>query len=265
MTKEALLKKALLSALLVLLAVISVFLLAEKTSSNDMFHATISSIDEKTQHVLELSASSALISTGISALPNDTASPIANKLADFTGYFLLILCVLYTEKNILAVLGAAVFRFVIPAACALGIAALFSESRRLGRFSAKIAVFALVIFFAIPLSLKVSDTVYENHREIVQQALTEAGDMGEKSSQLSGAEDRNGLLTLLRGWKDSVSSFLDRGAQIINRFVESIAVFIVTSCVMPLLVLALILWLVKILFGIQIDFPRPGRKKKEEE
>ena len=94
MKRETLLKNVLLSALLLLVAAISIFVIAQKTSSNETFAATLASLDEKTKNVLQLSASSALISTGISALPGDTASPIAGKLADFTGYFLLILTVL---------------------------------------------------------------------------------------------------------------------------------------------------------------------------
>ena len=56
---------------------------------------------------------------------------------------------------------------------------------------------------------------------------------------------------------------LDQGAQIINRFVESIAVFIVTSCIIPILVLAFVLWLIKLLFGVKIALP--SRKKEPAE
>ena len=57
---------------------------------------------------------------------------------------------------------------------------------------------------------------------------------------------------------------LDKGANIINRFVESIAVFIVTSCIIPILVLAFVLWLIKLLFGVKITLPR-GKKQPEKE
>ena len=60
----------------------------------------------------------------------------------------------------------------------------------------------------------------------------------------------------------TISSVLDQGAQIINRFVESIAVFIVTSCVIPILVLAFVLWLIKLLFGVKLALPQ--RKKSQE-
>ena len=262
MKRETLLKNVLLSALLLLIAAVSVFVLAQKTSSNETFQTTIASLDEKTKHVLQLSASSALISTGISALPGDTASPIAGKLADFTGYFLLILTVLYTEKNLLTLLGAAVFRFIIPIACVLCIIALFAGSVRLRRIAAKIAVFGLAVFIAIPFSLKVSDMVYENHREIVETALQESDEMSAESAQISNESGSNGVLSLLKKTGKTISGVLDQGAQIINRFVESIAVFIVTSCVIPILVLAFVLWLIKLLFGVKLALPGPRGKEK---
>lgn len=264
MKRETLLKNALLSALLLLIAAISVFVLAQKTSSNETFAATLASLDEKTKNVLQLSASSALISTGISALPGDTASPIAGKLADFTGYFLLILTVLYTEKNLLTILGVAVFRFIIPIACVLCIFALFSGSQVLRRVAAKIAIFGLAVFIAIPLSLRVSDMVYENHRDIVETALQESDEMSAESAQISNESGSNGVLSLLKKTGQTISGVLDKGAQIINRFVESIAVFIVTSCIIPILVLAFVLWLIKLLFGVKISLPK-GKKQPEKE
>ena len=119
-----------------------------------------------------------------------------------------------------------------------------------------IGIFGLAIFIAIPLSLKVSDMVYENHREIVETALTEADQMSDESAKLSNEENNGGVLSLLRKTGQTISGFLDKGAQIINRFVESVAVFIVTSCVIPILVLAFVLWLIKLLFGVRLDLPR---------
>ena len=119
MEEKTYLKQIFYAVLLLLVAAVSFFIAARWVSSNELFGEIHASLDQKTQRVLGLSASSAAISTGISLLPGDAGSPIAQKIADLTGYFLLILCVLYTEKNLLAVLGAAVFKFAIPVACLL--------------------------------------------------------------------------------------------------------------------------------------------------
>ena len=118
------------------------------------------------------------------------------------------------------------------------------------------------MFIAIPFSLRVSDMVYENHREIVETALQESDEMSEESAQISNESGSNGVLSLLKKTGKTISGVLDQGAQIINRFVESIAVFIVTSCIIPILVLAFVLWLIKLLFGVKIALPQ--RKKSQE-
>jgi uncharacterized protein HemY len=48
----------------------------------------------------------------------------------------------------------------------------------------------------------------------------------------------------------------------LNRFIESIAIFIVTTCIMPLLVLVLLLWLVNKLTGISIDYTVFRRRRR---
>ena len=69
-----------------------------------------------------------------------------------------------------------------------------------------------------------------------------------------------------------VSGLLEKGEQLLNQFIESIAVMFVTSCLIPIAVLMFVLWLVRVMFEVQINVPRelpkkisrrlPGGKKK---
>ncbi len=128
------LKKALIAALLVLLAVVSFLFIADKASSVETHAGTLSALEDRTETVLKLSAASALASAGISAISGDTATPIAEKLSDFTEYFLLILCVLYTEKYLVTILGTAAFKILIPLGLVLFGASLFQRERRCARW-----------------------------------------------------------------------------------------------------------------------------------
>lgn len=78
--------------------------------------------------MLELTAASTAASAAITLLPGDTATPIAEKLADLSGYFLIVLCAIFLEKYLLTITSYVSFTILIPAACALGIAALFPKS-----------------------------------------------------------------------------------------------------------------------------------------
>ena len=51
----------------------------------------------------------------------------------------------------------------------------------------------------------------------------------------------------------------------LNRFIEAIAVMLVTSCVIPILVLLFFVWLVKLVLGVNITLPQIGKKRRKRE
>ena len=171
---EAALKKILLSALLLLLAVFSFLFLADRAAAPATHAATVGVIDEKTEDVLKLTASASLASFGVSAIPGDTATPIAGKLADFSEYFLLILCVLYSEKYLIGIIGAGVFKVLIPVACALGIVSVWHGGPLFRRLGFKLAAVGLALYLIIPISFKVSDLIYGAYRESIDTTISAA-------------------------------------------------------------------------------------------
>lgn len=262
---ERKLQRILIGTILVLLALVSFLLIAGKASAPETYGDTVASIDEKVNTVLKLTATSTVASAGISAIPGDTATPIASKLADFTEYFLLILCVLYSEKYLLTIIGAATFKILIPCACGLFLIGLIWNPRVMQRLGLKIGLFGLAIFVAIPLSIQVSDMIYDTYRDSINQTITEAEAFSEETAELAEAEEEGLIASILSKLSETASSLSDRAADIMNHFVESLAVMIVTSCVIPVLVLLFFLWLIKMLTGIDISVPsgslRKGNKK----
>ena len=264
--KHADLRKLLLAALLLLAAVVSIFPVADWMTEPKTYAATIASIDEKSDTVLKLTAASTLASAGISAIPGDAATPIAEKLADFTEYFLIVLCVLFAEKYLLVIIGAGMFKILIPIVCLLLLVSLFRNPKLLRRLAFKMAVIGLFICITIPLSIRVSDMIYEAYRISIDETISSAEQLTEETSELAEAEDESILRSILNRLSESVTSLSDRAARILNRFVESLAVLIVTSCVIPLLVLVFFLWLIKIVTGLKIPahslLHLRGHKKK---
>ena len=91
----------------------------------------------------------------------------------------------------------------------------------------------------------------------------EAEKMNGTTSQLTEAGDATGAIAaVLDRLKETSSGLVNRGAEMLNRFIESIAIFIVTTCIMPLLVLVLLLWLVNKLTGISIDYTVFRRRRR---
>lgn len=269
---EKTLQKLLISALLLLLAVVSFLFLAERAGSPAAHEATLSVIDEKTEDVLKLTASASLASFGVSAIPGDTATPIAGKLADFSEYFLLILCVLYSEKYLLTIIGAGVFKVLIPCACLLGIVSLWRAPQLLRRLAVRLTAVGLALYLLIPVSFRVSDLVYEAYRTLIDGTIRAAETLSDETAPLAdAAEDKGVVQAILERLRETTASLTDKAVDTVNRFVETLAVMIVTSCVIPLLVLLFFLWVIRQLTGVDLSamlprppFARPTERESEK-
>ena len=259
---EKTMRKLLIAALLVLLAVVSALVIADWAMSPNTHTRDIASIDEKTATVLRLTAATTLSSAGISAIPGDAATPIAEKLADFTEYFLLILCVLYAEKFLISILGGGFFRILLPIALALCAGSLFWKPQLLRRLAGKLALIGLALYLVIPFSLRVSDAIYNAYQSTLDSTISAAEELNGETSQLAEAGEDKGLLaSVLDRISETAESLGRKAANILNRFIEALAVMIVTSCVIPILVLLFFLWVIKQLTGLDLQqnlFRRKG-------
>ena len=103
----------------ILLALLSIFVLSKHASSVSFHQGSLKALQEKQTTVLELSAASASASAAITLIPGDTAEPIADKLADLSSHFLLVLSAIFLEKYLLTITGTVTFSILIPAACLL--------------------------------------------------------------------------------------------------------------------------------------------------
>ena len=258
MKSNSSLKIILITVACILIAALSFFYLAGILSSPETYSGILRSIDDKVQTVLKLTASSTAASAGITAIPGDAGTPIAEKLADFSEYGILILCVLYAEKYLLSILGSGVFKFIIPIACVLYPLGFFRDLEGIKPILKKIAIVSLALYFVIPLSVHISDRIYDTSQVAIDTTITAAEDLAEDATLAgSTAEDQNAIQRIWGYLSESASSFAERGAEILNRFIESLAVMIVTSCVIPLLVLFFSLWIINQVFGFSI--PAPSR------
>ena len=78
-------QKCITAAVLLLVAILSITVVGKYASAPENHQKTIASLDEKKQTVMELTAASTVTSALITLLPGDTATPIAEKMADVSG------------------------------------------------------------------------------------------------------------------------------------------------------------------------------------
>lgn len=264
----------LVSVILILIAVFSATFLADWAMSEERHVGIVSSIDEKLSTVKVLTASSTLASVGVTALPGDVATPIADKLADCTGYFLVVMCVLYAEKYLLTLIGAAVFRFVVPVACVLGIFGMYKKSVCIRQFVLKLVSFGILLYLVIPLSVKTSDMIYATYQVSIDETIANAQDLTDTTDAITDAEDNPSVIdSILSYFKETTADLTEKAAGVLNRFTEAIAVMIVTTCLIPILVLLFFIWLVKAVWGVTLpspfaltrkSLPRPGKSKASQ-
>lgn len=245
-------KKTILKVVIPLVvALLSICVISKHASSVEFHKKTIESLDEKKTTVMELTAASTVAATTITLLPDDTATPIAEKLTDLSGYFLIVLAALYLEKYLLTITGYAAFTILIPAACVLLSASVFWNGEVLRNLAKRLALFGLAIFLVIPTSIKVSDMIEATYDSSIQETLDSAKKTTEEIEK-DAKEDQGIIEGIISKVKDGISGIMKKIESVLNNFIEALAVMIVTSCVIPMLVLVFFVWIVKVLLGVDI-------------
>ncbi|MBR6396480.1 MAG: hypothetical protein IKS09_05885 [Lachnospiraceae bacterium] len=232
-------KNILLTLVLILVAILSFGRLSGWASSVKTQEHNIVETDKKIDTAKALAAGSVAMSAGLSLLPGDALTPIAEELAELTKYFLIILSVLFLEKYIITIAGIIAFRILIPLACLFVIIFIYTKKEELLKLAGKLAVFALALFLAIPVSIGISDLIYNIKAESVEVAVKQSEEI-EKSDN----EDANWIERLTGALNDTAKY----AGNYLNNLLESLAVMLVTTCVIPLLVALFFVWLVRTLF-----------------
>lgn len=285
--------KCIIAILLIIIGAVSFASVSKYASKPENHKTTIASLDDKKETVLELTAATTATSALITLLPGDTATPIAEKMADLSTYLLVVLCAVFLEKYLVTITGYAAFRYLIPAACVLFLINLAVNNETIRKLASKLLIFGLAIFVLVPASVKMSDLIENTYRAQIESAMEEAketqdtvGDVSDRESTTETASDTqsdrkeqsanndttsdSGVFGFLDKAKDAISNAKDsvndavsnvavsseelvkKVENTLNRFIEAVAVMIITSCVIPILVMVFFFWLIKILLEVDV-------------
>lgn len=283
-------KKCTLFLTWLLIGILSFTVIGKYAAAPESHQATITSLDEKKNTVLELTMATTATSAVITLLPGDIGTPIAEKVADLSGYLLIVLCAIFLEKYLVTITGYAAFKIFIPAACALFATNLFARNQSLDRLARKLLIFGICIFLVVPASVKASDLIEHTYQAQIDAALEEAkgteqllensveaeaadtaSDTTISDNQTSKSQQTAENSNLWQKAKDALSGAKESVASVVenvtisseelvqkvetslSHFVEAVAVMLITSCVIPLLVLFVFFWLIKILVDVDLS------------
>ncbi len=265
-------KTILLIIISLMIAAASATVVTRKVTSVKFHHSAIESLEEKRANVLELMAVCTASSAAITLIPGDAGTPIADKLADLSSYFIIVISAIYLEKYLLTITGYAAFSFLIPLACLAFIVSVVMKNKSWSYLSVKMALFGLALFAIVPASMKISGVIEDTYQTSLEETVQAAKKTTEEIEE--GSKDEG----LWEGiWSSITSEARDISEDLrntLNNMVEAIAVMLVTSCLIPILVLFFFFWLVKMVLGVDLDFAsnekvkgyfRKGKAKKSRQ
>lgn len=252
-------------------ALLSFFVVARYASSPEFHQKTIQSLDDKKTTVMELTAASTAASAAISLIPGDGGTPIAEKLADLSSYFLVVICAIYLEKYLVTITGYAAFSILIPLACVLFSAYFLWKRDGFRILAEKLLLFGITVYLVIPASVKVADMIDATYQSSIESTIDSAkqatdeieadteentnGTVSSDGSKSKESTSKKGLLSgIVSKVEETVTGATKNVETVLNRFIEALAVMLVTSCLIPILVLVFFVWLVKMLLGVDLDF-----------
>ena len=253
--------------LLSLTAALSFFVVTAWLPDSEFVMDSIESVENSSNTVMRFSAATLATSVAISALPDDFATPLAESLADMNIYFVAILAVLFLEKILIQYGIKLAFAIIIPLTCLAGIVAIGIKKDLLKGFVVRLCILGLAVAFVVPCSTRVTNIVAADLTAYVDSTIEETNQGADKLNEAmeGGAEDQTmfeKLSDLFQTAIRDVSDLMLHFQNTIRRCMNSIAILILTNCLMPLLTFFILKWILKETFQIVIPM-MPARRHRD--
>lgn len=255
-------KTVILSIILVFAIIVSFFYFGDICGSVESTwnRNNIETLNEKKASLLALTAGVTGVSVALTVLPDDTCTPIAQELSDLISYFALILSAIIFEEYLTTLTGILGFKVLIPIGLFLILLYILKfRNASLRRTGIRFALFGLAIYMVIPLSCQVIKTVEQTYDTSVQGTIDIAqeaiNDLTGASEEVQEKESNSLFPKLSFSVSEIIESALTKVKDTINSCVESIALMIITCCFIPIGIILLMVWLIKIVLGIKVTSP----------
>ena len=253
-------EKSLKILLAVFVMVFSFTVLVQKIPETKYVQNTVERLEESQNTIMKFSGSTMGTSVAISALPDDFGSPLAGTIADLNMYFIFMFAVIFVEKLLVLEGIKIALAYIIPAACLLYVAFVLSSKNVFKNFANKLLILGMAIVIVIPFSTYFTETVCNDYLTYVDETIEEADAGAAKINEVMAASDEDATFfdRISAAFKTSIQSVSDLLAyfkNVVKKCVNSVAIMLVTTFVVPLLILMLFRWLLRELFALHIPFP----------
>lgn len=247
--------------LLIFITVFSITVLANIVPDTVYMQETVEYLDESQATIMTFSGTASATSLALSALPEDFATPLASTVSDLNTYFIFMFAVLFVEKLMVLEGTKLTFAYVIPVTCLLYILFVLSGKEMFRNFGRKLLILGIALIFVIPVSTRFTNIVCKDYMVYVDETIAEADAGASKINEVmsTGNEDIGFFERLSAAFKTSirdVTDLLDYFNNVIKRCINSVAIMLVTTFVVPFLIMLLFRWLLTELFALHLPMPR---------
>ena len=254
---------------MIFLMVLSFSVLTRIIPESKFVQETIQHLEESQNTIMKFSGTTIATSLSLSALPNDFASPLASTVSDLNTYFIFIFAVLFVEKLVVIEGIKIALVWMIPAACILYIAAILTSKEMFKNFAKKLLILGISIIMVIPISTHFTETVCADYLTYVDETIEEADAGANKINELMAEENEDATFfdKLTDAFKTAIRDVNDLLAylkNVVKKCVNSVAVMIVTTFVLPMLTMLLFRWLLTELFALHLPVPKVSVKLPKE-
>lgn len=253
----------------IFILVLSFTVLTQTVPELEYMEQTVNFIEESQNTLMTFSGTTTATSLAISALPDDFASPLAGTISDLNTYFIFMFAVLFVEKLIVMEGTKISLAYIIPAACILYIIGILSTKSIFKKFSIKLFILGCSLVMVIPISTHFTEVVCADYLVYVEETITETNDGATKINEIitSDEEDTSLFDKLSDAFKTSIQGISDLLAyfeNVLKKCINSVSIMLVTTFILPLLILMLFKWLLKELFSLHIPIPEFKNKLPEQ-
>lgn len=253
---------------LLLIVVISVGIIGPLANDSKFVKGTMACLDEDKEMVAGISAATLGLSFVITFFPDDVGTPIANTLADMNKFFIFIMAVIIVERLLVLVGTKLIFVYMIPLICGLFALGIVTTKNVFKKFAIKLSILSLAVVLVVPIATHFSRFVGKDYLAEVSETIDDTKNGADKMVEANEEDGSN--LSFLEKVEKSFDSLVDGTSGAVSymknattRLGRSIAILIVTTFVVPVLVLFFFRWLLNELFRIRLRIPDFGGKQKE--
>ena len=186
--------------------------------------------------------------------------------ADMNIYFIAILVMLHFEQLLIRYGVKLAFAIAIPAACGIGILSILLKKDLLKGIAARVAVLGLAVALVVPCSTHITNYVAADLTTYVENTIVDTEDGADKLNEAmeGGTEEQTifeKLSDLFQTAINDMSNLMSHFQNTIRKCMNSIAILILTNCLMPIINFFILKWILKETFHIALPMPQMRRNR----